>query len=414
MDRRRVVVTGLGLVSPLGTGVEKTWEGLVNGRSGIRPIARFPAAEHTTRIAGEVKDFRAEDHVDRKEARRMDLFTQYAVAAARMALSASGLVIDEANADRVGVVVGSGIGGMSTWEETASVVATKGVRRISPFFVPQMIINMAAGQISILTGARGPNWGTVSACATGAHAIGEAARTIQYGDADAVIAGGAEASVTPMGIGGFCAMRALSTRNDEPERASRPFDRDRDGFVVAEGAGILMLEALDHALARGAPILAEFAGYAASSDAHHITAPPEDGAGAARCMRRALVDAGADPSAVGYVNAHGTSTPPGDPSETAAIKAVFGDHARRLAVSSTKSMTGHMLGAAGGAEAAITVLALQRGILPPTINLENPDPACDLDYVPNAARETKVDLALSNSFGFGGTNAVLAFRRFRG
>ncbi len=414
MDRRRVVVTGLGLVTPLGTGVEKSWQGLVNGRSGIGAITRFDTSEHTTRIAGEVKDFRAEDHIDRKEARRMDLFTQYAVAAARMALASSGLEIDDANAERIGVIVGSGIGGMSIWEETGKIVAEKGVRRISPFFVPQMIINMAAGQISILFGAKGPNWGTVSACATGAHAIGEAMRTIQYGDADAVIAGGAEASVTPLGIGGFCAMRALSTRNDAPEQASRPFDRDRDGFVAAEGSGILVLEELEHARRRGAPILAEICGYAATADAYHITAPAENGEGAARCMRRALADAQIATDAVGYINAHGTSTPPGDPSETAAIKAVFGAHASNVAVSSTKSMTGHMLGAAGGAEAAITVLALQRGVLPPTINLQNPDPLCDLDYVPNSAREVKVENALSNSFGFGGTNAVLAFRRWKG
>ncbi|HUB08532.1 MAG TPA: beta-ketoacyl-ACP synthase II [Myxococcales bacterium] len=414
MERRRVVVTGIGLVTPLGTGTEKTWQGLVNGRSGIGPITRFDASEHTTRIAGEVKDFDPGVFMDKKEARRMDLFTQYAVGAARMALEGSGLKIEPANAERVGVIVGSGIGGMTIFEETSTVFHDKGVRRISPFFVPQMIVNMASGQISILFGAKGPNWGTVSACATGAHGIGEGMRTIQYGDADVVIAGGTEASITPLGVGGFCAMRALSTRNDAPEKASRPFDRDRDGFVEAEGAGVLVLEELEFAKRRGAPILAELVGYGATADAYHITNPAPGGEGAARCMRKALADAGMAPADVGYINAHGTSTPPGDPSETQAIKSVFGDRAKKVAVSSTKSMTGHMLGAAGGVEAGISVLALQRGVLPPTINLENPDPACDLDYVPNQAREVKVDVSLSNSFGFGGTNTVLVFRRYRG
>ncbi|MHB1844103.1 MAG: beta-ketoacyl-ACP synthase II [Deltaproteobacteria bacterium] len=414
MERRRVVVTGLGMVTPLGTGVEKTWQGIVNGRSGIGRITRFDAAEHTCQIAGEVRDFVAEEHIDKKEARRMDLFTQYAVAAAKMALQSSELVIDAANAERVGVIVGSGIGGIAVLEDTSKLVAEKGVRRISPFFVPQMIINLAPGQISMIFGAKGPNWAPVSACATGNHAIGEAMRTIQYGDADVVIAGATEASITPLGIGGFCAMRALSTRNDAPEKASRPFDRDRDGFVAGEGSGILILEELEHAKRRGAPILAELAGYAATADAYHITLPAEGGEGGARCMKRALADARMSPTEVGYINAHGTSTPQGDPIEVTGIKTVFGDHAKRLAVSSTKSMTGHLLGAAGGIEAIFTILALQRGVLPPTINQENADPACDLDFVPNQARELKVDAALSNSFGFGGTNAVLAFRRMKG
>jgi 3-oxoacyl-[acyl-carrier-protein] synthase II len=413
MDRRRVVVTGIGLITPVGIGTEQTWQGLVNGRSGISAITRFDTAQHTTKIAGEVKGFVPDGYMDKKEARRMDLFTQYAVAAAKMALDNSGLKIEPGNAERVGVIVGSGIGGMTVFEETSALMLEKGVRRVSPFFVPQMIINMAPGQISILFGAKGPNWATVSACATGAHAIGEAMRTIQYGDADVVISGGAEASVTPLGVGGFCAMRALSTRNDAPEKASRPFDRDRDGFVVAEGSGILILEEAEFAKRRGAQILAELVGYGATADAFHITTPAEGGEGAARCMKKALADARLNPSEIGYVNAHGTSTPPGDPSETAALKTVFGSHAKSVAVSSTKSMTGHMLGAAGGVEAAISVLALQRGVLPPTINQENPDPACDLDYIPNQAREVKVDAALSNSFGFGGTNSVLVFRRFR-
>ncbi len=414
MDRRRVVVTGMGMVTPLGTGVEETWQSLVNGRSGIGKISHFDASEHTTQIAGEVRGFRAEDFIDKKEVRRMDLFTQYAVASARMALDSSGLRIDPSNAERIGVIVGSGIGGIAVLEETTKLVAEKGVRRISPFFVPQMIINLAPGQISMIFGAKGPNWAPVSACATGNHAIGEAMRTIQYGDADVVIAGATEAAITPLGIGGFCAMRALSQRNDAPEKASRPFDRDRDGFVAGEGAGIVILEELEHAKRRGAAILAELAGYAATADAYHITAPAEGGEGGARCMKRVLADARLAPSDVGYINAHGTSTPPGDPAEVAGIKTVFGDHAKRLAISSTKSMTGHLLGAAGAIEAIFSVLTLQRGVLPPTINLEHPDPACDLDFVPNQARELKVDAVLSNSFGFGGTNAVLAFRRFKG
>jgi 3-oxoacyl-[acyl-carrier-protein] synthase II len=413
-DRRRVVVTGLGLVTPLGVGTEETWTGLVNGRSGIGPITHFDPKDHVTKFAGQVKDFQVKDWVDHKDARRMDPFIHYAVAAAKMAVQAAGLTITDENAPRIGVVVGSGIGGIGSLEETCRVATEKGVRRISPFFIPQLIANMAPGQISMLLGIKGPNWATVSACATGANAIGEAMRAIQYGTSDIVVAGGTEAAITSIAIGGFNAMRAMSTRNDDPTRASRPFDRDRDGFVMGEGAGLMVLEELETAKRRGAPILAELAGYGTTSDAYHISAPAPGGEGAVRAMRLCLIDGGLNPGDVGYINAHATSTPVGDPEETQAIKTVFGDHARKLAVSATKSMTGHTLGAAGGIEAAISVLALQRGVLPPTINLDNPDPLCDLDYVPNHARETKVDVTLSNAFGFGGTNAALAFRRYRG
>jgi 3-oxoacyl-[acyl-carrier-protein] synthase II len=413
-DRRRVVVTGLGLVTPLGVGTEETWTGLVNGRSGIGPITHFDPKDHVTKFAGQVKDFNVSDWVDHKDARRMDPFIHYAVAAAKMAVQAAGLTITPENAESIGVVVGSGIGGIGSLEETCRVATEKGVRRISPFFIPQLIANMAPGQISMLLGIKGPNWATVSACATGANAIGEAMRAIQYGTSDIVIAGGTEAAITSIAIGGFNAMRAMSTRNDDPTRASRPFDRDRDGFVMGEGAGLMVLEELQTAKKRGAPILAELAGYGTTSDAYHISAPAPGGEGAVRAMRLCLQDGGLDPADVGYINAHATSTPVGDPEETQAIKTVFGDHARKLAVSATKSMTGHTLGAAGGIEAAISVLALQRGVLPPTINLENQDPLCDLDYVPNHARELKVDVTLSNAFGFGGTNAALAFRRYRG
>ncbi len=413
-DRRRVVVTGMGLVTPLGVGTEATWTGLVNGRSGIGPITKFDATEHVTRFAGEVKDFNTEDWIGRQEARRMDPFIHYAVAAAKMAVQSAGLEITDANCQSIGVVVGSGIGGIGSLEETCRVAAEKGVRRISPFFIPKLIANLAPGQITMLLGIKGPNWAPVSACATGANAIGEAMRSIQWGTSDIVIAGGTEAAVTTIAIGGFNAMRAMSTRNDEPQRASRPFDRDRDGFVMGEGAGLLVLEELEVAKKRGANILAELVGYGTTSDAYHISAPAPGGEGAARAMALTLKDGGINPGDVGYINAHATSTPVGDPEETQAIKTIFGDHARKMAVSGTKSMTGHMLGAAGGVEAAISVLALQRGVLPPTINLENPDPLCDLDYIPNQAREKKVDVVLSNAFGFGGTNATLAFRRFRG
>ena len=410
---RRVVVTGLGLVTPLGIGVEETWGPLVAGQSGIGPITRFDTAGFATRFAGEVRGFDPTRWVEPREAKHLDLFVQYGIAAAEMALRDSGLQVAAAP-ERVGVFIGSGLGGIATIERTHKALLEKGPRRgISPYFVPEIIINITPGHVSIRAGARGPNMSHVSACSSGAHSIGEAFRTIQRGDAEAMIAGGCEATISPLGVGGFNAMRALSTRNDEPARASRPFDVDRDGFVIAEGAGIVILEELEQARRRGARIYAELAGYGVSADGHHITSPPDDGLGAARCMRLALDDGGLDPAAVGYVNAHGTSTPQGDVAETRALHAAFGDHARRLAVSSTKSMTGHLLGAAGGVEALITVLAIHHQVSPPTINLSNPDPACDLDYVPNVAREMPIEVALSNSFGFGGTNGTLAFRRLR-
>ncbi len=416
MSNRRVVITGTGLITPLGTGTEKNWRALLAGKSGIGPITRFNAESLDARIAGEVKDFSPEQFIERKEARRMDLFTQYAIAATEMAVKESGLPIgpDKPHGyapEKVGVIIGSGIGGIGSLEEQHKRALEKGFDRLSPFFIIQMIINMAPGLISIRYGAKGPNWSPVSACSTGAHAIGEAWKSIRLGETDAVIAGGAEAAITPLGIGGFAVMKALSTRNDAPEQASRPFDRDRDGFVEGEGAGVIILEELEQARKRGAVILAELVGYGANSDAYHVTAPSPDGEGAARCMRLALDSAKMSPGEVTYINAHGTSTPFNDANETKAIKAVFGDHARKLAVSSTKSMTGHMLGAAGGAEAVISVLAITRNVLPPTINYTTPDPDCDLDYVPNQARETRVQAVMSNSFGFGGTNAVLLFKR---
>ena len=416
MSNRRVVITGTGLITPLGTGTEKNWRALLAGKSGIGPITRFNAESLDARIAGEVKDFSPEQFIERKEARRMDLFTQYAIAATEMAVKESGLPIgpDKPHGyapEKVGVIIGSGIGGIGSLEEQHKRALEKGFDRLSPFFIIQMIINMAPGLISIRYGAKGPNWSPVSACSTGAHAIGEAWKSIRLGETDAVIAGGAEAAITPLGIGGFAVMKALSTRNDAPEQASRPFDRDRDGFVEGEGAGVVILEELEQARKRGAVILAELVGYGANSDAYHVTAPSPDGEGAARCMRLALDSAKMSPGEVTYINAHGTSTPFNDANETKAIKAVFGDHARKLAVSSTKSMTGHMLGAAGGAEAVISVLAITRNVLPPTINYTTPDPDCDLDYVPNQARETRVQAVMSNSFGFGGTNAVLLFKR---
>ena len=418
MSERRVVITGTGLISPLGTGTEKNWESMLAGKSGIGPITRFNPEQLDARIAGEVKDFAPEQFMERKEVRRMDLFTQYAVAAAQMAMRESGLPVgtEKPNGyapEKVGVIIGSGIGGIGSLEEQHKKALEKGFDRLSPFFIIQMIINMAPGLISMRYNARGPNWSPVSACSTSAHAIGEAWKSIRLGETDAVIAGGAEAAITPLGIGGFAVMKALSTRNDDPQRASRPFDKDRDGFVQGEGAGIVILEELERAKKRGAAILAELVGYAANSDAYHATAPSPEGEGAARCMRLALESARLRPEEVGYINAHGTSTPYNDATETMAIKAVFGAHARRLAVSSTKSMTGHMLGAAGGAEAVVCVLALSRNTLPPTINYTTPDPECDLDYVPNHPREVRVNVAMSNSFGFGGTNAVLLFKRFR-
>jgi 3-oxoacyl-[acyl-carrier-protein] synthase II len=409
---RRVVVTGVGLVSPLGIGTEETWKGLLAGRSGAGPITLFDASRHSTRFAWEVKGFDPLDWIEKKQVKKMDRFIHLALAASDLAVKDAALAVPVANAERIGVIVGSGIGGLGTIEKEHSAYLKGGPRRISPFFIPAMIVNLAAGWVSIRTGAKGPNSATCTACTSGAHAIGDSFRLIQSGRADAMIAGGTEAAVSKMSVGGFCAMRALSTRNDEPERASRPFDRDRDGFVIGEGAGILILEELGHARSRGAPILCEIVGYGMSGDAYHITAPSEDGNGAARVMRATLDDAGVDPSVVDYVNVHGTSTPRGDAVETLAMKAVFGDHARGMAISSTKSMIGHLLGASGGVEAGLTALVLRDQAIPPTINLENPDPECDLDYVPNEMRKAEVNYALSNSFGFGGTNGALLFKRF--
>jgi 3-oxoacyl-[acyl-carrier-protein] synthase II len=411
MEQRRVVVTGVGLISPCGTGVEKSWEALIRGQSGVGPITLFDASALDCRIAGEVKDFRPEDFIDRRELRRMDRFCQFAVAAADMALKDSGLKVAAGNATRVATIVGSGIGGLGSLEETYRKALEKGPDRISPFFILQMIINMAPGYISIRHGLKGPSWSSNSACSTSAHALGEAFRGIQRGDFDAAVVGGAEAPVTLLGVGGFAAMKALSTRNDAPQQASRPFDVDRDGFVVAEGAGMLVLETWEQARARGAKVYAELTGYGASSDAYHVTQPAPAHEGAQRSMRLALEDARLAPSDIGYINAHGTSTDLGDVLEMEGIASVFGEAARGVAVSSTKSMTGHMNGAAGAAEAVISVLALQRGILPPTINLQQQDPRITLDCIPNTAREQRVDAVMSNSFGFGGTNVSLVFQR---
>jgi 3-oxoacyl-[acyl-carrier-protein] synthase II len=411
VDRdRRVVVTGLGLVTPLGTGVEKNWEALMAGRSGIGPITRFDTSDYPTKIAGEVPDFEPLDWIEKKDVRKMDLFIQYAMGAAEQAMRQSGLQITEDNADDVGVLVGVGIGGLCTIEENHLIFLDSRLKRITPFFIPKLISNLAPGQISIRYGARGANFSTTSACASGSHAIGEAYRMIRAGYLNAAITGGAEAAITSLGVGGFIAMRALSTRNDNPAAASRPFDRERDGFVMAEGAASLILEEREGAIARGAKILAEVVGYATNADAYHITSPSPEGLGAAKCIQRCLEDGGLDPNEVDYINAHGTSTPQGDIAETQAIKRVFGEHAARIAVSSTKSMTGHTLGAAGAIEAAYTVLAILNSEIPPTINYEYPDPECDLDYVPNRARPAKIRLALKNSFGFGGTNTTVAFR----
>ena len=412
MNGRRVVVTGLGLISPLGIGVEKSWGGMLQGRSGVRLITHFDASSFATRIAGEVDGFNPEDYIEPKEVKKMDRFIHFGVAASTMAFTDSGLKIDEHNAARVGVYVGSGMGGLPAIEHYHKVMLEKGPRRITPFFIPMLIINLAAGQISIRFGAKGPNSAPATACATGSHAIGDAFKVIQRGDADAMIAGGTESCITSMGIGGFNAMKALSTRNDEPEKASRPFDKDRDGFIMGEGAGIMVIEELGHALERKAKIYAEIVGYGLTGDAYHITSPAPGGEGAARCMAMALKDAGASPSQVDYINAHGTSTKYGDELETAAIKTVFGEHAYKVAISSTKSMTGHLLGAAGGIEGVICTLSIHNGIVPPTINLDTPDPECDLDYVPHTARRADIRCALSNSFGFGGTNACLLFKRF--
>ncbi len=410
--RRRVVVTGMGMVSPLAIGVEETWQALIQGKSGVARITKFDPTGFDTQIAAEVKDFAPENFMDKKDIRRMDIFIQYAVAAATLALEDAQLKITAANADRVGVVVGAGLGGLTTLEAFHKVLLEKGPGRISPFFIPMLIVNEAPGQISMRFGAKGPNTSVVTACATGNHNIGDAWRIIQRGDADAVIAGGVEATITPLAVAGFNAMKALSTRNDEPEKASRPFDKDRDGFVMGEGSGIIILEELQQALDRGAKIYAEIIGYGLTGDAYHITAPAPEGEGAARCMAMALKSAGIEPEEVDYINAHGTSTDYNDLYETMAIKTVFKEHAKKLAVSSTKSMIGHLLGGAGGVEAIFTVLTICRGIIPPTINYQTPDPGCDLDYVPNVARKASVRVALSNSFGFGGTNAVLAFKKF--
>jgi 3-oxoacyl-[acyl-carrier-protein] synthase II len=406
---RRVVITGLGAVTPLGVGVEALWQGLVAGRSGIGPIRAFDASRYTTRFGGECLDFDPILFIERKDAKRMDRYCQFAVAASRMAIEDANLDLAP-RADRVGVLIGTGIGGTWTWETQHDVLRDKGPDRVSPFFIPMLISDMAAGYTSILFGARGPNLAIVSACASGAHAIGEAWHAIRRGDAEAMIAGGAEAAVTPLGLAGFCSMRALSTRNDDPQRASRPFDADRDGFVMSEGAGMVVMEELEIARGRGARIYCEVVGYGATADAYHLTAPAPDGDGGARAMSAAIQCAAISPADVDYINAHGTSTPLNDKIETQAIKACFGEAAQRVAISSTKSMTGHLLGAAGGAETVICALAIARGVIPPTINYERPDPKCDLDYVPNAARPAQVRVAMSNSFGFGGHNVSLIFR----
>ena len=412
MNRRRVVVTGLGIVSPVGSTIDSAWRSILEGRSGIGPITRFDASKFSTRFGGAVSGFDVDAYLSPKDARKMDPFMHYGFAASRQAIEDAGIEVTEANAHRIGMAIGSGIGGLDTIERNydAYLAGDRSPRKISPFFVPGSIINMISGHVSINYGMTGPNLSIVTACTTATHCIGVAARTIQYGDADVMVAGGAEMATTPLAVGGFCSARALSARNDDPERASRPWDRDRDGFVLGDGAGCVVLEEYEHARARGARIYAEVGGFGMSADAHHITAPPEDGAGARQCMENALRDAGVSPQDVDYVNAHGTSTPLGDKAETVAIKKAFGARAATLPVSSTKSMTGHLLGAAGGVEAIFCILAMRDGVLPPTINYENPDPECDLDYVPNTAREARVKIAVSNSFGFGGTNGSLLFR----
>ena len=414
MPTRRVVITGIGLVSSLGIGTEANWQALCAGCSGIGPITKFDASQFSTRIAGEVKGFDPLRFLEKKDVKKMDVFIQYAIAASQFAMDDAGLIIAPENAPRVGVFIASGIGGFTTIEREHKALLEGGPRKISPFFIPSAIINLAAGQVSIRFGAKGPNSATCTACSASAHAVGDAFEIIKRADADVMIAGGSEAAITPMGIGGFGALRALSTRNDEPERASRPFDKDRDGFIVGEGAGVLILEEYERARARGARIYAELIGYGMSADAYHITAPSEDGDGPFRVMGAALKSAGVAATEVDYINAHGTSTPHGDKVETIAIKRCFGDRARRLAISSTKSMTGHLLGAAGGLEAGITALAVHHQVAPPTTNLEHPDPECDLDYIPNRKRAMRIEYALSNSFGFGGTNAALLFKRYEG
>jgi len=409
--RRRVVITGVGLITPLGLDRASSWDAMLSGHSGVGPITKFDATGYTCRIAAELRGFNPEDYLERKDVRKMDSFSHYAIAATREALADAGVTIDSGNAESIGVYIGSGIGGLPLLERTHCELLEKGPRRISPFFIPGMILNLAAGNVSIVFGAKGPNLALATACATGSHAIGESVRLIRDRYCDAMIAGGTEAVVTPLAVGGFCAMKALSTRNDEPQRASRPFDAERDGFIMGEGAGILYVEDREHALSRGARIYAEITGYGLTGDAHHISAPSEDGDGAVRAMRMALRDAGVEPGEVDYINAHGTSTPAGDRIETLAVKKVFGAHARELAFASTKSMTGHLLGAAGGLETAVTALAVLHDHIPPTINQVTPDPECDLDCVPNTARKQRVCVALNNSFGFGGTNASLIVRK---
>lgn len=410
--KKRVVVTGMGVISPVGIGIDAFWDSLINGRSGLGPVTRFDASNLPTRVAGEVKDFDPLQYLDKKEVRRMDRFTQFALCATQMAVADAGLILDELDRERLGVVLGTGIGGTQTFEEQHQVLLDRGPSRVSPFFVPMMIANLAAGQISMMLKALGPNYTVVSACASATNAIGEAFKLLQRGDADCVVTGGTEAAVTPMSMAGFCAMKAMSTNNENPQGASRPFDQDRDGFVLSEGAGILILETLEHAQRRGARIYGEIAGYGCTADAYHITAPAPDGSRAARAMELALKDGGIQPHEVDYINAHGTSTDLNDKLETMAIKRVFGEYAYQIPVSSTKSMTGHLLGAAGAVEAIACVLAINRGIIPPTINYETPDPDCDLDYVPNQARQAQVNVALSNSFGFGGHNATIVIRSF--
>ncbi len=412
MSKRRVVVTGIGILSPIGNSLDTAWDSVTAGRSGIGPITHFDTRDFPTRISGEVRDFDPADYIPVKDVKKMDPFIHYGVAAGMDALKDSGFELSEANAERIGVAVGAGIGGLATIERTSIAYNERGPRKISPFFVPSSIINMISGNLSIMLGIKGPNIACVTACTTATHNIGLAMRMIQYGDADAMLAGGAEFATTGTAVGGFCAARALSTRNDEPEKASRPWDADRDGFVLSDGAGVLMLEEYEAARARGARIYCELTGFGMSGDAHHITAPAEDGDGGARCMQNAIADAGIALADIGYINAHGTSTPAGDVAEVEGVKKVFGAHAGKLMVSSTKSMTGHLLGAAGGVEAIFTAMALHKGVIPPTINLDNPGEGCDLDFVPHTAREVQVDQALSNSFGFGGTNGTLVLKRF--
>ena len=412
MAQRRVVVTGVGLISSVGTGTEEVWSALLRGESGIGPITQFDAKEYAARIAGEVKNFDPLDYVDKKEVKKMGRFIQFAIAASEFAVKSAQLQVTDADYESVGVYIGSGIGAFEVIEREHKILLERGPSRVSPFFIPSVIVNLASGYVSIRYNAKGPNSATATACTTSAHSIGDSFRLIQHGYADVMICGGSEACITPMGVGGFAAMRALSTRNDEPQRASRPWDAGRDGFVIGEGSGILVLEELERAQKRGVPILAEIVGYGMSADAHHITAPPEDGNGGFRVMRNAMKDAGIEPTRIQYINAHGTSTGLGDRAETLAVKTAFGEHAMKLAVSSTKSMTGHLLGGAGGLEAGVTVLAIRDKIVPPTINYEIPDPDCDLDYVPNKARPMDIEYALSNSFGFGGTNGCLIFKRF--